>query len=146
MDVSHDLIYKPLMSQSVFRGLNSVSLKSHAVYTNKLYLNFIKFLKNNLEDISHFCGVTDTSPQGFKAIVGSLICLWWRCVSYMFLEILLYRDTCWPLGSQHGNQAILIYVPGSRYWWGSNPRHIMLSLSVKLGRHSTDWAMPTRLI
>ena len=60
------------------------------------------FKKQNLEDMSPFCGATDTpvfgllmmSPLGFKAKVGSLICTWWRHTFYTFSEIHLWCDTC----------------------------------------------------
>ena len=39
---------------------------------------------------------------GFKARVGSLTRTW--C------------DTCWPLGGQHGSQAVLFHIPVSRLY------------------------------
>ena len=74
------------------------------------------FFKNFLEDMSPFCGATDTPISDF-----------WRCLlwvskpecflpylslveayvlHYMFPEIHLWCDTCWPLGGQHGSQAV----------------------------------------
>ena len=41
----------------------------------------------------------------FQSRVGSLIRTWWRHTCYTFPEIHLWRDTCWPLGSQHGSQT-----------------------------------------
>ena len=58
-------------------------------------------------------GLLVTSPLGFKARVGSLIRTWWRHTCYMFPEIHIYSDTCWPLGSQHGSRAV-----SSTYLWG----------------------------
>ena len=40
-------------------------------------------------------------------------------------EIHLWCDTCWPLGSQHGNQAILFNVPVSRHCWDLKPWSII---------------------
>ena len=51
-------------------------------------------------------GLLVISPLGFKARVGNLIRAWWRRMHYTFPEIHLWCDTCWPLGSQHGNRAI----------------------------------------
>ena len=44
-------------------------------------------------------GLLVTSSLGFKARVGSLIHVWQRHMYYMFPEIHLWCDTCWPLGS-----------------------------------------------
>ena len=66
------------------------------------------------------------SPLGFKARVGSLICTWQRHMWHMFPEIYLWYDTCWPLGGQHGSQAIFIHILLSRHWWGLRLWSIML--------------------
>ena len=44
--------------------------------------------------VSFFKILRRTSLLGFKARVGSLICTWWRCMWYMFLEIHLWCHTC----------------------------------------------------
>ena len=60
-----------------------------------------------MEDISTFCGLLVTS-LGFKLRVGSLAWVLHRlCTSES--QIHLWCNTCWHLGNQHGNQAILIY-------------------------------------
>ena len=59
------------------------------------------------------CGLLVTSPLGFKARVGSLICTWQRHMCYTSPEIHLWCDTCWPLGSQYGGWAV-----SSTYLWG----------------------------
>ena len=84
--------------------------------------------------ISPFCGVTNThfgplvtSPLGFKARGGSLICTWQRYMFYMFPKIHCCNDTCWPLGSQ----ADLFHTPASRdsdgTWRGSSGSRKSLS-------------------
>ena len=49
---------------------------------------------------------------------------------------------------QHGSLVILFHIPASRHWWGLKPGPIVPLLTVwdQLGRHSTDWAMPVRLV
>ena len=72
----------------------------------------ILFLKKKfLEDMSPFCGATDTPVLDF-----------WRCLSWVskpgwiprlhaftcmqwIPEIHLWCDMCWPLGSQHGSRS-----------------------------------------
>ena len=64
----------------------------------------------------------------------------------MFHEIHLWCNTCIPLGSQHGSQAILFHILQSRHSFGSKLGSIMpLPHSVRPGRHSTDWTMPVWL-
>ena len=48
-------------------------------------------------------GLLVTSPLDFKARVGNLICTKLRHTWYIFPEIHLWCDMCWPLGSQHGS-------------------------------------------
>ena len=89
------------------------------------------------------------STLGFKARVGSLIHTWWRCMCYMFPEIHLWCDTCWPIGSQHGSQPVLLNIPASRHWWTWNQdllcHHSQCetrqAADRQAGRHSTNWAM-----
>ena len=64
-----------------------------------------------------FYGVTDypwfgllvMSPLGFKARLGSFLQhlrrgnTWW-----MFTEVHLWTDTCWPLNGQHGGQLLFL--------------------------------------
>ena len=73
-----------------------------------------------------------TSPLGFEATVGSLIC---ACRG---ICVHLCCDTCWPLDSQHGSWADLFHILGIRHWWGSKPR------PMEPQTKTTDWAMPTR--
>ena len=87
------------------------------------------------EDRRPFCGghwypcygLLVTSPLGFKARVGSLI-----SSRYLFSEIHLWCDTCWPFGGQHGSWAVTYLQAG---WWGLktgsivSPRLIMWDLA-----------------
>ena len=73
---------------------------------------FLKFL----EDMSPFFGATDTpildfwwhllwvSETEWILTYSSLAEVYVLC--YTFPEIHLWCDTCWPLGSQHGSQAV----------------------------------------
>ena len=60
------------------------------------------FFKNYLEDISPFCGVTDTSVVDF----------WWPHLHVLLQipQIHLCSDTCWLLSGQYGGWAGLIHV------------------------------------
>ena len=95
------------------------------------------FLKNNLEDISPFCGATDTlifdfwwcPPLGFKTRVGSLIYAWHKCMCYTFSKIHLWCNTSSPLGSQHGSQAIVFH---GGHWLGLKLGSIMLQTNTLL--------------
>ena len=42
-----------------------------------------------------------TSSISFKTRVGRLIHTWWIHMCYLFPEIHLWCDTCWPLAGQH---------------------------------------------
>ena len=66
----------------------------------------------------------------FQARVGSLIRTWQSCMCYMFPEIYLWCNTYWPVGSEHGSEAILFHVPLTKHWWGSKPGSIVLPLTV----------------
>ena len=55
-----------------------------------------------------------------KARVGSFNCSWQRHICYMFPVIPFWCDTCWPLGSQHGNQAVIFHIPRSRHCGAQN--------------------------
>ena len=90
--------------------------------TSVLVLQMVFFFKIFLEDMSPFCGATDTPVSDF----------WWRLLlvskpewvlpyssleeayilCYTFPEIHLWCDTCWPLGGQHGSWAVSTYLPG----------------------------------
>ena len=80
-------------------------------------------------------GLLVMSPLGFNTRLGSLICTWWRHTCYMFPEIYLWHNTCWPLGSQLGSQAIHFHILASRHWWGSKLGPSMLQKN----------ALPTKL-
>ena len=66
--------------------------------------------------MSPFCGATDTPVSDFcryllwvskpECFLPYLRLLEAYVLHYMFPEIHLWCDTCWPLGSQHGNQAV----------------------------------------
>ena len=89
------------------------------LFISDKFVFFLKFL----EDMSPFCGATDTPVSD----------VWWRLLwvskpewvlpysslaeaymlRYTFPEIHLWCDTCQPLGSQHGNWAVSsIYLQG----------------------------------
>ena len=53
-----------------------------------------------------YFGLLVMSLLGFKGRVGSLIWTWWRHVWYMFPEIHLWCDTCWPLDGQHSSRSL----------------------------------------
>ena len=116
------------------------------------WTSFLKFL----EDMSLFCGATDTP------ILDFWWCLLWvskpewglpylslaeaYMLHYTFPEIHLWCNTCWPLGGQHGSQAI-----SSTYLQGiGGTRNQELSChhsqcEIWQARRSTDWAIPARL-
>ena len=96
-----------------------------------LYFRYLcLFFKKILEDMSPFCGATDTPVSDF----------WWRLLwvskpewvlpysslaeaymlHYTFPEIHLRCDTCQPLGGQHGSWAIsstyMQGIGGTRNW------------------------------
>ena len=96
------------------------------------------FLNTILEDISPFCGATDTPVLDFWWYLLSVLKPEWVPL-FIFsggipviccLRFYLQCDTCWPLGGQHGSQVILFYVPASRHWWGSKLGLIILPLTV----------------
>ena len=101
-----------------YPALRMVMVRSHATFVFSFSLTFFFIFKKLLEDMSPFCGATDipvldflvTSPLGFKARVGNLICAsqstWQRCMWYMFPEIHLWCDTCRPPGGQHGSRGV----------------------------------------
>ena len=96
---------------------------------------FFKFL----EDMSPFCGATDTPVLDF----------WWRLLwvskpewflaysslaeayvlHYTFPEIHLWCNTCQPLGGPTWQLSHLFHIP-VRHWWDSKPGAIMLPLTV----------------
>ena len=55
-----------------------------------------------------------TSPLGFKPRVGSLTCTLQSYTWYMFPEIHLWCNTCWPLDGQHGGWSLSPHVCFSR--------------------------------
>ena len=59
---------------------------------------------------------TSMCSPGFNARVDSLIHTWQRHMWCMFPEIKLWCDTHWPLGSQHGNWAVLIHILLNKHW------------------------------
>ena len=89
--------------------------------------SFFKFLEDKSFLWGHWypCFVFVVTSLGFKARVSSLICALQRHLCYTFPEIHLWCHTSWPLGGQHGSQAVLFYIPSSRYWWGSKLGPIM---------------------
>ena len=46
---------------------------------------------------------------------------WKRRICYMFPEIHLWCDTCWPLVGQQSTWVILLYIHMSRHRWSSKP-------------------------
>ena len=97
------------------------------------------FLKKFLEDISPFCGATDTPVLDLWwhfLWVGSLIYVWQRHMCYTFPEIHLWCDTCQHLGGQHGSRVNLFYMPVSRHWWGPKLRPIVPQMNALLTEQS----------
>ena len=93
----------------------------------------IKRFKNNWEDMGPFYGpFLVTSPLGFKARVGSIICTWQMHTCNTFHEIDLWCDTCQALGGQHANQGDLFHIPVSRHWWGSKLGSLMAQTNALL--------------
>ena len=82
-----------------------------------------KIIFTILDDISPFCGTTDTLVLDFwwslswvskPGSIPSLVCF----VAYVQQnpQVYLWCDTCWPLCSKHGSQAILINIVESRIY------------------------------
>ena len=111
IDFTFEILGRTCKKYPAFR---MVMVRSHATLVFSFSLTFFFYFKKILDDMSPFSGATDTpvfgllvtSPLGFKARVGSLICTRLRHMCYMFPEIHLWCDTCPPLGSQHGTQAV----------------------------------------
>ena len=87
----------------LFRELILATLHQRTHFTSD------QFFKKNLEDISPFCGATDTPVLDFwwhlpwslkPGWIPSLAC------AQSIPQIHLWCNTCWPLGSQHGSRAI----------------------------------------
>ena len=70
-------------------------------------------------------GLMVTSSLSFKARVGSFVHIWWMLTLSIFPKICFWCNTCWPLGSQHGNWVVLIYILMNKHWWGSRPGSIV---------------------
>ena len=115
----------------------------------------IFFLKKFLEDMSPFCGATDTP------ILDLWWCLLWvskpewvlpyssladtYMLHYTFPEIHLWCDTCQPLGSQHGSQTISsTYLQGIGGTQNQELSCCCSQCEIRQVRHSTDWAIPAR--
>ena len=55
------------------------------------------------------------------------------CLHALSPQIDLWRDTCWPLGGQHGSWAIPTHILTNKHWWGSSSGSIVpLPHSVRL--------------
>ena len=101
------------------------------------------FQKNILEDISPFCGTTDTPILDFwwclswsTGVDPSLACFI-TCMHWI-PQIHLWCDTYWPLGVQHGSCTIL-----STYLHASIQALVGHEPGIKRDvRRTTLWAMP----
>ena len=103
-----------------------------------------------------FCGATDTPILDFWSRILRVSKPEWvlsysslveaYVLHYMFPEIHLWCDTCWPLGGQHGSWAISsTYLQGIG---GTRNRKLScyhLQCEIRQARGSTDWAIPARL-
>ena len=124
------------------------------VYHNRVFVVFFFFFLKFLEDMSPFCGATDTPVSDFwwclllvskpewvlsySSLVEAYV------LRYTLSEIHLWCDTCQPLGSQHGSQAISsTYLQGIG---GTQNSELSCCRSQReISRCSTDWAIPARL-
>ena len=79
-------------------------------------------------------GFLVTYPLGIKTRGGSLIHALqrWYMLHIPWDLPLVWRDTCQPLGSQHGSWADLFHVPVSMHWWGSKSGPIVPQMNVIL--------------
>ena len=73
----------------------------------------------------------------------SLVEVYMLC--YTFPEIRLWCDTCWPVGGQHGSQAISsTYLQGIGGTWNQELSCRRSQCEIRQARCSTDWAIPSR--
>ena len=117
-------IYTKCLRQPSDNAFDSILIENNTVvqllFLKKIWRTWVLFVGSLIPCF----GLLVMSPLGFKARVGSLIRTWQRHACYMFPEIHIWCDTCWPLSVQHGSQANLFHIPATRHWWGSNGRVI----------------------
>ena len=92
------------------------------VITEALFFLFQK----KLEDISPFCGATDTPVLDFwwhPAWVGPFACML-CCLCFMDSSDSPLVNTCWLLGNQHDSWAIFNPSPQYLYMWQCDQRQI----------------------
>ena len=134
----------PWMHKFFTKSPITIHSKRSVLYTYiSIHQRHIHFLKKNLEDISPFCGATDTPVLDFW------LCLLW--VSKLEWAALFTHDggTCVTsslrftsgvtpadlLAASNGSWANLFHIPVSRHWWGSKLRPIVPQIN----------ALPTEL-
>ena len=113
-------------------------MDEQGIFTSSFLIYFLRlgiFWKKNLRTLVLFVrplntcfGLLVSSPLGFKAWVGSLICAWWRHMCYTFPDLLV--------DSIAGKPSTYLQADLG------GARNSDLSAT---DEHSTNWAMPDRL-
>ena len=102
----------------LFFGKSKLILKN--IYSQSSVLNLYWILEDIFFLWDHWypCfGLLVTSPLGFEAKVGSLICTWQRHMRCRFPEIHPWFDTCQLLDGQHGGRCRVPEWPPMKFWY-----------------------------